>query len=216
MTPTFAPRTEPIFHLTRPFAVAGYEWFAGPVGVPSAEEFFATHSQSDVMDAHLLARCHTDTEELRQGGFVTVNVEPRSLQSDAFWATALAHADGMVLEISERGPLPYTEALEYRLAEWRERGGMVAFDDYGVGSSRVMELGWVVPEMVKLDRDFTRLIIERPNRLLCSVVGLLVAESRYVVAEGVETPEEAETLEALGITLGQGRHFEANVAELAS
>lgn len=208
---SFQPRTEPIFQLANPHTVVGYEWFSGPVGVGNVSDFFATHKQADLLDGQLLCRAYAETAELREGGFVTVNVSVSSLHSDRFWEIVAGCANRMVLEISERGALERSTHLISHLEAWRQSGGMVAFDDYGAGAARVLELGWVRPEIVKLDLEFTRHLIRRESAYAEAVCGLLVNTAEHVIAEGVGDVEDAEALAMLGVSLGQGREFFARV-----
>jgi EAL domain-containing protein (putative c-di-GMP-specific phosphodiesterase class I) len=85
----------------------------------------------------------------------------------------------------------------------------LAFDDFGVGQSRLTALAQVKVEYVKLDRTLVRsLPSSQPLRELMRTVGQVCAgQGTQVIAEGVETEEEAEVSCELGCTLAQGYLF---------
>jgi len=86
------------------------------------------------------------------------------------------------------------------------RGIELAYDDFGAGSSRLMELAEVPPDFVKLDMGIIRGIDTSPRRqgLVSALVRVMRDSGVRVVAEGIETSEEFRTCIELGCELGQG------------
>ncbi len=89
-------------------------------------------------------------------------------------------------------------------------GVKLAYDDFGTGQARLLELAEAPPDYLKFDRRFVTGIDQAPasrRRLVASLVAAARELLVQTVAEGVETPAEAEVCERLGFNLAQGYHF---------
>jgi malonate-semialdehyde dehydrogenase (acetylating)/methylmalonate-semialdehyde dehydrogenase len=82
----------------------------------------------------------------------------------------------------------------------------LAYDDFGAGQSRLMELVEVPPDYLKLDMSLVRDIDQSPKRqdLVRALVSFMCDLGIEVIAEGIERVEEADTCRELGCSLGQG------------
>ena len=111
----------------------------------------------------------------------------------------------VVLEVTEKKMTDparfYTE-----VARLRQAGFRFAVDDVGTGYSNLSLLSDLVPEFFKLDLDFVRLTRVRPVRQLLveTLVRFAGQIGAMVVAEGIESTEDAEVFRLLGVHLGQG------------
>lgn len=110
----------------------------------------------------------------------------------------------IVMEVTERRAVDENGRLALRAA--REMGARVALDDFGTGSSGFHELLGMEVDILKIDRS----LIEPLNRDIISerlVRGLAMFAAMLrirLVAEGVETREQAAFLRAAGVDCGQG------------
>jgi len=115
--------------------------------------------------------------------------------------------DKIVFEITERG-VPDRNAMEtINLAT--QRGVRVALDDVGTGGANLLVLARCNVEMIKLDRHLVAQVHRNgplPGNLEM-LAPLLKMGKLDVVAEGVETAEQAEVLKSAGVRLAQGFHF---------
>jgi EAL domain-containing protein (putative c-di-GMP-specific phosphodiesterase class I)/CheY-like chemotaxis protein len=118
-------------------------------------------------------------------------------------------ADRIVLEITERSTLEAVGQVRERIARLRQLGFRIAIDDIGAGYSGLNSFAMIQPDVVKLDITLVRGVDEDPvKRKLVRVLGDLCADlGILVVAEGVETPSERDTLVNLGCDLLQGYLF---------
>ena len=125
-------------------------------------------------------------------------------QLDAITA-ALAPAQRGVLEIHESAVTDLGLMRSVR-GELHARGLGLAYDDFGAGQSRLMELVEVPPEYLKLDMSLVRDIDLHPRRqeLVRALIAVMIDLGIAVLAEGVERAAEGDTCRALGCTLGQG------------
>ena len=98
-----------------------------------------------------------------------------------------------------------------RLRTQLSRSGVgLAYDDFGAGQARLLELAEVPPHYLKFARSFVHKIHEAgPNRqhLVASLVSVARDLLVYTVAEGVESKDEAEVCMRIGFTHAQGFHF---------
>ena len=82
-------------------------------------------------------------------------------------------------------------------------------DDVGAGYNSLMTLATLQPNFIKVDMSITRNINADlyKQRLMSLLVQLADGTSSMLLAEGVETDEEADTLVELGVHLVQGYRF---------
>ena len=94
------------------------------------------------------------------------------------------------------------------LGELRDAGFGIAIDDFGTGYSSLAYLKQLPATTIKVDQTFTSQLPDPHD--LSIVMAILAIADTYgldVVAEGIETAEQAEVLKELGCPQGQGYHF---------
>jgi EAL domain-containing protein (putative c-di-GMP-specific phosphodiesterase class I) len=118
-------------------------------------------------------------------------------------------AERIVFEITERASLEKIKDIQERMAELRKRGYRIAVDDLGAGYAGLSSLASLQPEVVKLDMSLVRGVDQQPikQRLVASLQTLGGPLGIRVVAEGVETAAERDTLVSIGCDLFQGYLF---------
>jgi diguanylate cyclase (GGDEF)-like protein/PAS domain S-box-containing protein len=143
---------------------------------------------------------------------MSVNLSVRQLQSEtligdvqnALSASGLPAAS-LVLEITESLMLTDTDFAMQQLHELKSLGIRLAMDDFGTGYSSLSYLSRFPVDILKMDRSF---VGSADNEALTSaIIALGTSLSLEVVAEGIELPEQASSLEELGCELGQGYLF---------
>lgn len=114
----------------------------------------------------------------------------------------------IVVEILETA-IPSEAVLEGAIDYYKDLGCLVALDDFGAGHSNFDRIWRLEPDIVKLDRNMiteaTRRAVAR--RSLPGLVNLLHEVGCIVLAEGIETEEEALTAMDADIDLVQGYFF---------
>lgn len=141
-----------------------------------------------------------------------LNLHPRDLGDPALLDARAPHcllASRVVLEVTERAPLAPEQEPRRQLAELRAAGFRIAVDDLGAGYSGLTSFVQLEPEFVKLDMALIRNVHENvvKRRLVRSITGVCRDMGLQVVAEGIETPEERDTVIELGCDLLQGYLF---------
>lgn len=157
--------------------------------------------------AHVAATLTTSPVPL-----VFVNLHSNDLLDPQLWAPEAPlsrHARGVVLEITERASLDGISDVESRMARLRELGYRIAIDDMGAGYAGLSSIVQLQPELMKLDMSLIRNVDVDPTRqrLIGSMVALCNELHAQVIAEGVETPAERDTLLRLGADMMQGYLF---------
>lgn len=116
------------------------------------------------------------------------------------------HASRVVLELTERASLEGVADIEDRIARLRSLGYRIAVDDLGAGYAGLSYFASVKPEVVKIDISLVRNVDRDPVRrqVVSSLVTLATSLGIEVVAEGIETTPERDTLIELGCHHLQG------------
>ena len=112
----------------------------------------------------------------------------------------------LVVEVTEHARVPGYDDLRSVLRPWRRAGVRVAVDDAGAGFASLRHVLNLEPDVLKLDRSIVQDVDSDPRRraLVGCLVGFAGQVQAQVVAEGIETPAELDTLIDLGAELGQG------------
>jgi EAL domain-containing protein (putative c-di-GMP-specific phosphodiesterase class I) len=113
------------------------------------------------------------------------------------------------LEVTESLLMKRPEFAASILHAVRERGVRVAIDDFGTGYSSLSYLTKLPLDTLKIDQSFVRQITETPNvtSVVTAIAGMAQSLKLRVIAEGVETVEELNFLQALGCEEAQGYLF---------
>ncbi|HEV8021805.1 MAG TPA: EAL domain-containing protein [Candidatus Lustribacter sp.] len=117
--------------------------------------------------------------------------------------------ESVTLEITENAIIDTSTGAGAVLERLRAGGVRICVDDFGIGYSSLRYLSLFPINSLKIDRSFVSgtgegLVSEPIVRMLLDLARSLELS---VVAEGIETPEQAERLLALGAVTGQGYVF---------
>ncbi|WP_395141293.1 EAL domain-containing protein [Schlegelella aquatica] len=117
--------------------------------------------------------------------------------------------DQVELEVTESSLIQDPEHTAHVLDGLKAQGFAVAIDDFGTGYSSLAYLKRFAVDKLKIDMSFVRdMLTDRNDR---AIVAAIVAMARSLeldtLAEGVELPEQAEALRAMGCLQAQGWHY---------
>lgn len=163
---------------------------------------------------HLSCRLLIGWRRQHESLWLAVNVRPRELLSPAFQATlhtALETCDlppsALVLEITEQDLLQDTGDLGTHLGRLRAQGVRTAIDDFGAGPTSLSRLRTLPLDLLKIDRD----VFGQPagtSQHLGAAIDLIVHLGRRfgldMIANGLRSPADLDTVQAAGCRLGQG------------
>lgn len=141
------------------------------------------------------------SKQLRRGG-VAKKIEQK-LKEEFFPAELLE------LEVTESCAMENPEMAERELAEIKSLGCLMALDDFGTGHSSLSRLKRLPLDCLKIDRSFVKdTPDDKEDVAICKMVATLSQTLALdVVAEGVETEEQADLLRGMGVKWAQGFHF---------
>jgi EAL domain-containing protein (putative c-di-GMP-specific phosphodiesterase class I) len=142
---------------------------------------------------------------------IFINVHPDEMGSERFQRSLselprrLGPDLKPVLEIHEVA-VTDGKAMAAMHARLRELGIELAYDDFGAGQSRLLELAESPPDFIKLDMGFVRDIhLFRPRQeLMRALLGVMSGLGVSVIAEGIEQQAEYHACLELGCEYGQG------------
>lgn len=148
--------------------------------------------------------------------FLSINVSPSQLKGrhlpDIIKHVANQYAFSLPrlkIEITETALIDDVDSARAQIDYLSEMGCMIAMDDFGTGFSSLAWLIQLPATTIKIDSSFIRSMLHQKDsrKIVSSVVGLGRSLDMDVIAEGVETEEEAEMLRKIGCTYAQGYLF---------
>ena len=214
-------------HVLRGERIIGFEalvrWRHPEQGLVSPAMFIPIAEENGLITAIdrwvLLRACRQMRSWLDSGlslDFIAVNISSRLfshgeldlLVTDALTQSGLK-AGHLELEVTESAIMQDPEAAMGQLARLRALGVRLAIDDFGTGHSSLLRLKRMNVHKLKIDQGFVRgLPDSREDAAITrSVISLAHNLDLRVVAEGIETPEQAAFLLAHGCDYGQGYGF---------
>ncbi|MFL6204556.1 MAG: EAL domain-containing protein [Acidimicrobiales bacterium] len=193
-------------------AIVGYEALAridSERRLPTSQWFDEAGAVGRLSDLEQLAIAAAlpALDDLPSETFLAINLSPQSAIGPLLTETLEdMPVDRLVLEITEHAAVADYTRLLHALYPLRARGLRLAVDDVGAGYSSMAHVVNLSPEIIKLDRAFTARIDQQPQRqsLVDSMRVFAADTGAVLLAEGIETVEELETMRALGVALGQG------------
>src|SRR5207302_3528946 len=110
----------------------------------------------------------------------------------------VAH-QSLQVELAERTLMEASNSALTGLRALRDAGVRVVLDDFGTGYSSLAYLRQFPLDFVKIDGSFIQDLDRTPSdrAIVAAIIGLSHALELTIVAEGVETPDQLQALEAL-------------------
>ncbi|WP_455819354.1 cyclic di-GMP phosphodiesterase [Pseudomonas cerasi] len=144
---------------------------------------------------------------------VAVNVSPRQLIDQSIYTDLKLALDQAGLEIcpidielTESCLIENEEQALALMKQFQTLGAAVHLDDFGTGYSSLSQLARVPIDAIKLDQSFIRGVNQQvvSQSLVRAIVAVAKALNLQVIAEGIETEQEAEFVMANGVDTRQG------------
>ena len=203
--------------------VHGYEALArGPVGTEfhAPLTLFGMAEEEDLV-FELDCLCRTSGLKgavgLPSGTKLFLNIRPTTIHDPNFRAERLIKTlrecelspTDVVFEVSEQESIGNFEAFKEIRDYYRDLGFQFALDDTGAGYAGLEALVEISPDYIKVDRSFVSGVDVDPVRktMLSALQTVGQETGARLIAEGLDTIEELETLGELNIPFGQGWLF---------
>jgi EAL domain-containing protein (putative c-di-GMP-specific phosphodiesterase class I) len=207
-TSAFETVFQPIVDLETGTAV-GFEGLSRFDGGDDPAELFAAAAAcgaGHALERATLRATLVAARDLPADAWVSLNVSPTLALAGETLAGLLADQPrSIVVELTEHSPIADYGALREGLASLGP-SIRVAVDGTGVGAANLRHLVELQPDFVKLDDSLVRCIDEDATRqaLVVGLGAFARMSGRDLIAKGVETLPERDTLARLGVRLAQG------------
>ncbi|HXL82400.1 MAG TPA: EAL domain-containing protein [Pyrinomonadaceae bacterium] len=209
--------------------IAGFEallrWLHPARGIVSPLEFISVAEETGLIvpiGQWVLNQACSQTREWQKRCpqdpplYVSVNLSAKQfMQPDLIEQVSLAldksglNAAGLKLEITESMVMQNVESTTQMLGQLRALGVEISLDDFGTGYSSLSCLHRFPISVLKVDRSFVSSMTD--NQEHREIVRTIIALARNlkmdVIAEGVETLDQATELRAMNCEYGQGYYF---------
>jgi EAL domain-containing protein (putative c-di-GMP-specific phosphodiesterase class I)/GGDEF domain-containing protein len=191
-------------------------WNHPTMGVITPDEFVTLAEQtgqSCELDGWVLQHALAQLRDLPGSPVVHINVSAVSVTTPGFTDQVLdliGHCDldpaRVCVELTETALASSSSRLRHALATLHTDGIKVSIDDFGTGHASWSYLSELPVSELKLDKSYVQRLAEDPAQAAVVKAILEVAHTcgQQVVAEGIETLEQARALVALGCVFGQG------------
>lgn len=144
---------------------------------------------------------------------ISVNLSARLFKDARFAGHVIAllqetkcEPEWIKFEITETLLLDHHPDVISALNTFNQMGIIISLDDFGTGQSSLGYLQKFPIQQIKIDRSFVREISENKShaKLVKAIISLAKSLDKDLVAEGIETLEQAQLLETFGCKTGQG------------
>jgi EAL domain-containing protein (putative c-di-GMP-specific phosphodiesterase class I) len=212
-------RYQPIIEMrgNRPFGFEALSYDEDVQGLDNAEMLFTLAEESD-LSVELNRLCRRlalfGAQNWPLGLKIFLNTDPRSIEDigrdDTEFLGLLKDLEikpgSVVLEITERSAITKPADFKEILKRFRDLGIYVAVDDAGAGYASLNTIASLRPDFLKFDIALVRGIDKDrvKQELLATLQNLAYKVNARIIAEGIETENEYETLMDMGVELGQG------------
>lgn len=152
--------------------------------------------------------------DLNAGGKLFLNVNPNVMNdpkfkqgfTKEFLSIFKMDSDSIVFEITEREAVNNLQDFINTIDHYKKQYYQIAIDDVGAGYSGLNAITDVHPHFIKLDMKLIRDIDkDRTKQMLVRSLSEFANYSQiHIIAEGIETKEELQTLIDIGVHFGQG------------
>ncbi len=147
---------------------------------------------------------------------LAINISARQFQCSDFAERVLGHitdtnapANRLKLELTESLLIDYTDEAVTKMNRLKQAGIRFSLDDFGTGFSSLSYLKKLPFDQIKVDKAFIHDLLNNQSdeAIIRSVLAMGEAFGMNVIAEGVETEQQLQKLEALGCYFYQGFYF---------
>jgi diguanylate cyclase (GGDEF)-like protein/PAS domain S-box-containing protein len=221
----FRLQYQPIISLDS-FRTIGFEallrWNHPEMGLVPPVEFVAIAEEVGLMSAIgrwvLEQACRDASQWAAQEGFdvpfVSVNVSAQHLlcgslvaEVDRVLAQFAFPPSQLRIEVTETALITDIQNAQEVVLQLKEHGILVSIDDFGTGYAGLQYLRKLPVSTLKIDSSFVALIGDGSDNFPQAIVTLAHELGLDVVAEGIETAEDASRLKAMMCESGQGFYF---------
>lgn len=208
---------QPIVNLSKK-SIYGYQSLVRGPNNEDAEQIFSrlTNANRFQFEQDVRYQAIRLAKELQLQGMLSLSRLPTAVQLDASITQTIDPVAGLnfpaeriIFEFTEREENLDHEHLKSIFSEYKKQGFTTAINNFGAGYSGLNRLVDFQPDVIKLDTSLIKNI--HNDRVKKSIVSGIIAVCKElsieIIAEGIESREERDSLFALGVNLFQGYFF---------
>ena len=204
-------------------AEALVRWIHPEWGFMSPGEFiplFEKNGFIPCLDRYVWEKVCVYLHDWKEKGYPVVPISVNVSRADVYQSHLVDTLSGLVqkygidpaclhLEITESAYTDNPDQIISTVEELHRRGFVIEMDDFGSGYSSLNMLSQMTLDILKLDMKFIQNELAKPaeQSILNDIISMAHRMRLRVVAEGVETKEQTERLQAVGCDYVQGYYF---------
>ncbi|WP_010489294.1 EAL domain-containing protein [Pseudomonas sp. S9] len=185
---------------------------AGTIKGPYFVEAFQRAGYSHIIDRFVIDTVAEDIASWEQEGFnpkISINLDPNNITDPQLLGTLIdrlgSYGPRIEIEILESAFMLELDRIESSMARLKALGFSFLLDDFGTGFSSLSLLSRIKVDGIKLDRSILENANELKGRILYRQTCYLCRSLGFnLIAEGVETAEQADFVKASGVQYVQG------------
>jgi len=147
---------------------------------------------------------------------VSINISGKDIAYEHFFNNALTiieeseiPAEKIILELTESASISHNKQSLDLIQKFRDLGFTISIDDFGTGYSSMAQISHLPFQELKVDRQFVENVNDDKKRKTIAEATVKMAKGLglEVVAEGINSQEDEDTLRSFGCDIGQGYYY---------
>jgi EAL domain-containing protein (putative c-di-GMP-specific phosphodiesterase class I) len=176
----------------------------------------ARHGLVEELERSCRRQAFVDWEVFGAQGRLFVNTVPATIRDRSFLGRGVLDYLGpslsprfVTLEITERQVIENLNLYREAMHSFTEMGFSFAIDDVGAGYSGLETMATLGASYLKIDMSLVRDVHQKKvsQQVVKAILDMGQGTGATIIAEGIQSQEEAEALISLGVRYGQGYHL---------
>ncbi|NQZ21933.1 MAG: EAL domain-containing protein [Colwellia sp.] len=193
------------------------EGYISPVlFIPLAEDLGLINQLTLWVIKRSLAQHQQILTDNKYNHMVSINISGKDIADEHFFNKALAiieesgiPAEKIIFELTESASITHNQQSLDLIKKFSELGFTISIDDFGTGYSSMEQISHLPFQELKVDRQFVENVNDDHKRKTIAEATVKMAKGLglEVVAEGINSQEDEDTLRSFGCDIGQGYYY---------
>jgi len=193
------------------------EGFISPVVfIPLAEDLGLINQLTLWVIKRSLAQHQQILTDNKYNHMVSINISGKDIADEHFFNKALniiedsgIPAEKIIFELTESASISHNQQSLNLIKKFSDLGFTISIDDFGTGYSSMAQISHLPFQELKVDRQFVENVNDDHKRKTIAEATVKMAKGLglEVVAEGINSQEDEDTLRSFGCDIGQGYYY---------
>jgi len=193
------------------------EGFISPsVFIPLAEDLGLINQLTLWVIKRSLAQHQQILTDHKYNHMVSINISGKDIADEHFFNKALSiieasgiPAEKIIFELTESASISHNQQSLDLIKKFSDLGFTISIDDFGTGYSSMEQISHLPFQELKVDRQFVENVNDNHKRKTIAEATVKMAKGLglEVVAEGINSQEDEDTLRSFGCDIGQGYYY---------